>query len=300
MPEDLNAPNREALAAAKQYMGRVGWLTVALTLFVLLAYCTNLTLFASGVLNPWIATAILAALTHMSYTPLHEAVHGNISGGRDHLRWLDAACGYLMAPLIANPYSSHHLEHFTHHRYTNQPGKDPDYVVRGMREGLLGVLVTLFRFFWLQNSFFVTEHWRSASVKERAVYCAELCVSLGWRVAFLALVATAGAAWVVLFGYLLGGLFSTYWFAYRPHAPYQESARYRNTNSLVMPAWMKPVGWFWLGQDLHSIHHLYPRVPFYHYHALHREIEPHLRAQGTPIIGIFSREPVPAVASSRG
>jgi beta-carotene hydroxylase len=102
---------------------------------------------------------------------------------------------------------------------------------------------------------------------------------------------------VIIVGYLLGGLFSTYWFAYRPHAPYLESARYRNTNSLVMPSWMKPVAWFWLGQNLHSIHHLFPRVPFYHYHALHREIEPILRAQGTPILGIFSREPVLAGAS---
>ncbi|MCB1687731.1 MAG: fatty acid desaturase [Halioglobus sp.] len=294
MSQDLNALNREAVAAAKHYMGQVSWLTVVLTIFVLLAYCANLALFASGVLNPWIATGIMGALTHMSYTPLHEAVHGNISGKNDQLRWLNAACGYLMAPLIANPYSSHHLEHFTHHRFTNQPGKDPDYIVRGMREGLLGVLVTLFRFFWLQNTFFVIEHWRNAAVKDRAIYCAEVSFSLGWRVAFLALVTTPGAGWVILFGYFLGGLFSTYWFAYRPHAPYKDSARYRNTNSLVMPAWMKPVGWFWLGQHLHSIHHLFPRVPFYHYHALHREIEPILRAQGTPIVGIFTREPVPA------
>jgi len=63
-----------------------------------------------------------------------------------------------------------------------------------------------------------------------------------------------------------------------------------------MPRWMKPLEWFWLGQNLHSIHHLFPRVPFYKYHALHRDIEPVLQAQGTPIIGIFSREPVAALA----
>ena len=59
-----------------------------------------------------------------------------------------------------------------------------------------------------------------------------------------------------------------------------------------MPRWMKPFEWFWLGQNLHSIHHLFPRVPFYRYHALHREIEPIMRAHGTPIVGIFSRRPV--------
>ncbi|MDX1757034.1 MAG: fatty acid desaturase [Marinobacter sp.] len=61
-----------------------------------------------------------------------------------------------------------------------------------------------------------------------------------------------------------------------------------------MPRWMKPLEWFWLGQNLHSIHHLFPRVPFYRYHALHRQIEPVMRAHGTPIIGAFSRQPIGA------
>ncbi|WP_255376211.1 fatty acid desaturase [Oleiphilus sp. HI0066] len=48
----------------------------------------------------------------------------------------------------------------------------------------------------------------------------------------------------------------------------------------------------WVGQNLHAIHHLFPRVPFYKYHALYRDIQPILRKQGTPILGVFSRKPV--------
>ncbi|MBZ2189412.1 hypothetical protein K8B33_09915 [Alcanivorax sp. JB21] len=33
------------------------------------------------------------------------------------------------------------------------------------------------------------------------------------------------------------------------------------------------------------------RVPFYRYHALHRETEPVMRAHGASIVGIFSRQP---------
>lgn len=165
-------------------------------------------------------------------------------------------------------------------------------MISGMGKGPLGAVFTVIRFLWIQNTFFVSQHWSSASNKERLIYCAEVAVSLGWRVAFLASVDVAGAAWVVLLGYLLGGLFTAYWFAYRPHIPYQNPARYQNTNSLIMPSWMKPFEWFWLGQNLHSIHHLFPRVPFYRYHALHRDIEPVLRAHGTPILDIFSREPI--------
>lgn len=292
MSQDLAVLNKQAISAAKQYMGKVAWLTVAMVVVVVGGFALNLALFAAGV-YPWpVALVILAVLTYASYTPLHEAAHANIHGSRDDLKWLNDLCGYLVAPLIAVPYASHRHEHFTHHRYTNQPGKDPDYVVSTMSRGLLSFLVTGIKFLWVQNSFFVRHTWDSASLKDRAVFCLEVLVSLGWRVAFVAAVEQPGALAVVLVGYLCGGLFTAYWFAYRPHVPYRDSTRYRNTNSLIMPAWMKSLEWFWFGQNLHSIHHLFPRVPFYRYHALHREIEPILRAHGTPIIGIFSRTPV--------
>lgn len=290
--QDLATLNKQAIAAAKQHIGKVAWPTVALAALVVVAFAVNLVLFASGVMSPWLATPIIAALTYMAYTPLHEAVHGNVHGDQRRLKWLNDLCGYALAPLIAVPYQSHRLEHLTHHRYTNQPDKDPDFIVSGISRGPLSAMVTVVRFILLQNIFFARTHWKTASVSERAIYCTELLVSVGWRVAFVVAVDQPGVAIVVLLGYLLGGFFTAYWFAYRPHIPYSEPARYRNTNSLVMPRWMKPLEWFWLGQNLHSIHHLFPRVPFYRYHALHREIEPALRAHDTPIIGAFSRAPI--------
>lgn len=289
--QDLAVLNKQAIAAAKRHMGQVCWPTALLAVGVVVAFVATLLLFAQGVLPVWGAVLLVGALTYFSYTPLHEAAHGNVNGSNEKLKWLNDLCGYLVAPLIAVPYASHRLEHFTHHRYTNQPDKDPDYVVSGMGKGPWQALVTIVKFIWVQNSFFVTHHWRTASLKERTIYCLELTVSLGWRVAFVVLAGQQGALLVVLLGYLLGGFFTGYWFAYRPHIPYQDPTRYRNTNSLIMPVWMKPLEWFWLGQNLHSIHHLFPRVPFYRYHALHREIEPVMRAHGTPIIGIFSRQP---------
>lgn len=292
MSQDLTALNRQAIASAKRYMGDVAWPTVALVAVVLAGFAGNLALFAAGLLPAWAATLLMGAFTYMAYTPLHEAVHGNIHGGKDHMRWLNDLCGYLVAPLIAVPYASHRLEHFTHHRFTNQPDRDPDYMIKGIAGGPVSAVITVLRFLWIQNAFFAVRHWHTASTRDRLIYTAELTVSLGWRAVVLALVSQPGTAVVIVVGYLLGGFFTAYWFAYRPHLPYQEPARYRNTNSLIMPRWMKPLEWFWLGQNLHSIHHLFPRVPFYRYHALHRDIEPILRAHGTPIIGAFSRQPI--------
>lgn len=294
MQQDLSALNKQAIATAKEYTGGTAWLTVVLVAFVLCAFVVNLWLFASGQIPLWAATLVYAVVTYMSYTPLHEAAHGNIHGNNDRLQWLNDLCGYLVAPLITVPYSTHKVEHFTHHRYTNQPEKDPDFVVSGMGGGALAFIVCGFKFLWTQNTFLFRDYWPTAPRRERATYVAEVSLAIGWRVAVLAMMPQLSTLVLLVVGYLAGAFFTAYWFAYRPHLPYREPARYRNTNSLIMPLWMKPLEWFWLGQNLHSVHHLFPRVPFYRYHALHREIEPILRAHGTPVIGIFDREPVAA------
>ncbi|WP_293387702.1 fatty acid desaturase [Nevskia sp.] len=293
MQHDLTALNKQAIATAREFTGQFAWQTVALVLLVLTAFVANLWMFAAGATPFWAAALIYAALTYLSYTPLHEAAHGNIHGSNDRLKWVNDVCGYLVAPIIMVPYSTHTVEHFTHHRYTNQPDKDPDYVVHGMRHGLLGFLASGFRFLWVQNAFLFRGYWATAPLQEKATFFAEVAFAIGWRVAVLLLVSRDSTPVLLVLGYLSGAFFTVYWFAYRPHLPYEESARYRTTNSLIMPVWMKPVEWFWMGQNLHSVHHLFPRVPFYRYHALHRRIEPILRAHGTPVIGIISRQAVP-------
>jgi beta-carotene hydroxylase len=295
---DLAELNRQAILSARDYTGALAWPTVLLALCVLGGVIATLALFASGALPLWSAVALYAALTYASYTPLHEAVHGNINGRHAQLRWLNDLCGYLMAPLIMVPFSTHRVEHFTHHRYTNQPDQDPDYIANQMRHGLLAFVVQAVRFLWMQNTYLFRAYWASAPRRERLAYWMEILVSIGWRLAFALGVARQGTVLLLVLGYVGGAFFTVYWFAYRPHLPYEDAGRYRNTASLLMPAWMKPLEWSWLGQNLHSVHHLFPRVPFYRYHALHRRIEPALRAHGTPILGVFSRRPIPASASA--
>lgn len=292
MDQHHSTANRQAIVAAKRYMHRFAWPTVLLTALVIGGFALNLALYLAGLTPWWLATLIYAAFTYLAYTPLHEACHGNIHGDRQALRWLNALCGYLMAPIIMIPYASHRIEHFTHHRYTNQAGKDPDAMLSEMSAGFSAFVATGLRFLWLQNTYIFRHYWRQSPWTQRCIYCLELAFSLGWRVLLVTWTNDMGLLPMLVLGYLLGAFFTTYWFAYRPHHPYRETARYRNTNTLIMPPWMKPLEWFWLGQNLHAIHHLFPRVPFYCYHALYRDIAPIMRAENAPIVGIFSRKAV--------
>ena len=92
--------NKQAIACAKHYMGKTAWPTIALTLAVVVAFVATLLLFANGTLGPWPAYFLVAALTYMSYTPLHEAAHGNIHGQDDQRKWINDLCGYLVAPSL--------------------------------------------------------------------------------------------------------------------------------------------------------------------------------------------------------
>jgi beta-carotene hydroxylase len=44
--------------------------------------------------------------------------------------------------------------------------------------------------------------------------------------------------------------------------------------------------WLWMYQNYHSIHHLFPRVPFYKYARLYSEIEAVLKEKQAPIYRI--------------
>jgi len=292
--QDLALLNRQAITAAKRYMGRPAWGTVALTGAAAIAYIVTLTLATQGSLPLLPAFLLLAIFTYFSYTPLHEAAHGNIHGERASLAWLNDLCGYVSAQMMLLPYVTHRVEHFAHHRYTNQPNRDPDHLISGMSAGLWGFIKSALAFIWSQWTYLFHGYWSTAPRREKLTFILEFAVALGWRFALLAWLPLQTGLVLIVAAWFTGGLFTAYWFAYRPHHPYAETTRYRNTSSLIMPTWMRPLEWFWLGQNLHSIHHAFPRVPFYRYHALFREVEPVLRAHGGPVIGVFSRQPVAA------
>lgn len=296
MERTLTEHNRYAISVAKVHMGHVAWGTVALSVAVLLLYVVSFYLVAINVMPVWLAFIAVCITTYMAYTPVHEAVHNNINGDNTGLQWLNDACGYLCAQLLIIPYSAHKIEHFTHHRYTNQPNKDPDYIISGVMRGGLFSIIAISKFLWNQITYPLHNHWGEMPLSGKLIYTAELSVAVVWRAALFMLLPVSSAMLLVVMAYVISVVFTSYWFAYRPHHPYQEVARYKNTSSLIMPRWMKPLEWFWLGQNLHSIHHAFPRIPFYRYHAVFRIIEPALRAHDAPVIGVFNRNPIEITA----
>ena len=128
-PDNLD---QQAMEKAKQYMGKVAWPTVILGVAVSVSYVSIPWLVATNVMSLLVAIPLMAFLTYAAYTVLHDAVHGSISGSHKSMRWLNEALGYTMGWILMIPLTAHRHEHLAHHRNTNKPDADPDYVVANM------------------------------------------------------------------------------------------------------------------------------------------------------------------------
>jgi fatty acid desaturase len=238
-PEDLAVPE-------------TAWPTLGVLALALGAEAAALRAGASGLLAPSWAAALATGAAFAAFTPLHDAVHGSVS----RRRWLNELCGRLAALMLGGSFAAYRRMHLTHHRYTNEPGRDPDLWSGEGPVPLLPLrwLTQVPRLYWAYGRL-----WSSRPAAERADFLLStglvvLAAAAGGGEALLFWLIPAAAAWSLL----------AFCFDYLPHQPHRVPAsrdRYRATHALTDP-FLTPL---FLYQNYHLIHHLYPGVPFYRY-----------------------------------
>ena len=274
----------QALESAKHYMGDVAWPTVAFGLTVFVAYLATPALVVTGHLPLLVAAVLMAVLTYLGYTVLHEAAHGSISGSHNELRWLNELMGYLGAWMLMIPLTAHRHEHLAHHRHTNDPDMDPDYTVSQFRRTPWRAPSLALAVMKEQFGYYFRNRWSRGPRRQDVTLCLEVAAILIPRLAFM-----AAGFWVeglVLFGlaWIAGLTILLFLFAYIVHAPYDAEGRFVDTATILVPdnALGKLITAAWVYQNYHSIHHLFPRVPFYRYPALLDDIQDTMLARGAP------------------
>ncbi len=276
--------DRKAVASATQYMGMVAWPTIILGLVLGVSYIATVVLALTGFVSLWLAVPLVAALMYFSYTVLHESVHGSITGNVRSLRWLNKALGYMAAWIVMIPMAAHRHEHMAHHRYANDEAKDPDFHVGSMQGSLLAPMRVALRAWVSQFSYYANNRWADAPPRQNVYLCLEVTAALLPR-----LVVFAAGYWVeglalFVIAWLIGAMVLLYLFAYVVHRPHEQVGRYVDTSTVLLPRpFHTLVSWLWMYQNYHSIHHLFPRVPFYMYAKLYQEIEEVILAKGAPV-----------------
>ena len=104
--------------------------TIAVFLGILAGVSGVAALTVNGYLSYWVAIPINAVLIYFIFTPLHEAVHGNIVPANSRLKWLEWVIGNISGYVLIAPYPGFRVLHLHHHNHTNDAAEDPDYWVR--------------------------------------------------------------------------------------------------------------------------------------------------------------------------
>ena len=273
-----------ALQEAQQYMGSFAWPTIILGLTASTLYFALPFLVSSGLVPFLVAAPLMGVLTYVSYTALHEAAHVSISGSHQRWRWINEWVGYISGLVLCVPLTAHRYEHLTHHRHTNDAHTDPDFALSGLTQSPVSAVRSAGKAIWENYRHYLNKHWAQGRGKQNEAFCLEIAASIAIRVAIvlltdpgitIALFLLAGIGGTVLLGFL---------FAYLVHYPYKDVGRYVDTATIVASGRANTViTWLWLFQNYHSIHHLFPRVPFYQYRKIFESIEPIMLARGAPV-----------------
>jgi fatty acid desaturase len=222
-----------------------------------------------GVLWALPLMAVQGYVVAFLFMAVHETAHKTAFRSRS----LNLAVGHLSAFIIGLPYEYYCLFHWDHHRYTQDPDKDPELIV-GVKpasdaelaiaySGLLQVAGRLRLMLGHAVTGNVAVPWvpeskRAVIVREARAYAALYVLLLALSLWF----SSALLLWVWIVPLAIGQLFlRPYLYAEHTGCERTRSA-FQNTRTTYTAAIVK---WFAWNMPYHVEHHAYPSIPF---HAL--------------------------------
>jgi beta-carotene hydroxylase len=255
---------RRARITVQPMVAGFPWPTLFAFLGVLAGVSSSAVLAANGYLSWWAAVPINAILIYFIFTPLHEATHGNIAGRNPRLVWLEGSVGHVSGFVLLAPFPGFRMLHLHHHANTNDPAEDPDYWVKSST--WIGLVIKSL----VIQPVYILHLWKIArDPRTRRAFA--------WEMVYVAsYVAIVAAAWVLGFGKELtvlwilpayiGVVMCPVMFDWPVHHPHSERGRYADSAILVFPPPFRTLmDVVFCGHTYHLMHHLYPRLPFYHY-----------------------------------
>jgi fatty acid desaturase len=203
------------------------------------------------------------------FMAVHEAAHKTVFRARA----LNTALGHLSSLVIALPYEGYALFHWDHHRFTQDPQRDPELVTATIPASDTRLAIAYTGIVQLTNRIFVLirraitgdaaapwipENKRGMVVREARAYVLFYVILLVGSVG----TSTTLLLWIWLIPLVVGQLFlRPYLYAEHTGCEHTRSA-FENTRTTYTGELMK---WFAWNMPFHVEHHAYPSVPF---HAL--------------------------------
>lgn len=231
----------------------------------------------------WIVPALLlqAILVNALFGAMHEAVHY----GAFRTRWMNDVLAFFAGAAILNNAGFYRHYHYAHHRYTQDPARDPELITavvpRTWGQYLFRVSaipfllirardILLFPLGRRGNVDYIHEAgWPEAHRWGRwllALYAALIAGSVVFH--------TDVVLWVWFVPLLIGlPLLRLYLLCEHTLCPESDDGFANTRTTLSNPA-VRFVMW---NLPYHAEHHLFPNIPFHHLPEAHVHLRPHLR-----------------------
>jgi len=228
--------------------------------------------YATGLWPAWAVIALHAVALYVIFTPLHESMHG--VAHRDGA--VNERIGRIAGALLTITLPVFRAVHYEHHSHTNDPCRDPDFVVSRQPRSLLplwciGLVITYRVHFYgrgLTRS--RRDWWEAVAYDAGQVELIVAAIATG-------MMTTLWTLWIAPL--LLAILFLGFAFDFLPHYPYDSDTRYYDTR-IYGGAMLNAV---LLGQNQHLVHHLWTTIPWFRYRPVVSQIYDRLVARGCRI-----------------
>ena len=233
-------------------------ITPTIALFIVCIGGFYLTLYSAY--GQWLdiktGSIINLVLIYMMYTVMHESAHHNAHCNPS----LNLAMGRLCAFHEGITFPIYQISHMQHHRYTNHPTKDPDAILGRKPRFLLPIWIII-RLLHDNQFMLKNKLWKKHSdIFEHVLTIVLQGLFLGLLSIFFG-ITNSLILWV--FPMIVAGVlveFSVAWLVHFPHESQTLGQHTRLLKSRVLQFLM-------LNHNLHLVHHLWPRVPWYQYHT---------------------------------
>ncbi|NMH59140.1 fatty acid desaturase [Alteromonas ponticola] len=267
----------------QQSVPAIAWGTLALFCAFIIGYASVLFAVAHALIPLTFAAVICTVLAYIGFTLVHDAGHGNIIHAASSSKWCETAIGWIAGiPLLLVPFPAFKLLHDRHHAFTNDPEQDPDHFHFGKRWYQVALNCFYIPFQYLTFMFLKLRHEPviRATYPTTVLYFL-LVFSLLGCLLYMGFLLEIVALLIV--PNLIAVFVLTLFFDYLPHYPHTALDKYQNS-SIFPSVWLNVL---LMGQNYHLIHHLYPRVPWYRYQQVYRNVAAELRAQDAPITSLM-------------
>ena len=264
---------------ARTFMGRIEWEMILIGLGQFTTWIVTWVLVVKGIIPLLVGFAIALFTACNAYLPSHAGQHGHLSGGRKNLQWLDFWVGQISVIPLAQSHDALKATHLKHHAHTNDPDNDPDFF-HGNAKSWLGAVKNV-------NVSYNDDGPAMKSIEKHMVEDPKFKAAL-----------EKGGAWTLLFYFsqifvaILYPIetFLLWWipkrvatsylgvvFSYLPHSGL-DSGRYKDTRF-----WTNKIPRFLNhSMQIHSMHHMYPRICHYDEAKAIQALKPYMIERGIP------------------